>query len=1404
VTGPEAGEKGVDAAIDARYRQDLTLAEMGEPMQGRTLELGPASPALILAGIPNGRIFMRKETALAKPRQNEHPYPRFLLRKLPNALRDPILVHESWTQPGTMVALLDVKHEGRNFVAALHFKTNRDGAEITEIASFYPREAGKIMSAIQRTIAGQNGSLTYYHKEKTRGWLAISSGSNSPQLWFQRLGSVKGIPTDADVVKPEGGSRMMASPTPQGSLDFGATGSMGDKNQIGLNFDGLTNPPNTPTDNMRRAYEKATTEKARESIATSIAKAEGLKDPQKFIKAAIGGQGSFDFGTDASFETKQQLGFDFTGKPAQATPPEAKAPAAPAAAPATLTYDQFKKSYGDAFQAMNRYTPEEVGSGHYAEKMAELADAYPEHMAKLDAEQDGIPANVAPAAPASPAVGRFRPKTLVEFKRPITGPSGAKLAAYEWKYRLEDTVDKRGEDAAVRVSNWEESQTNDATGREVVHQFHVETPDGKSQVVSLETAIELLGYTTKNASGSTNVKSLASVVKTRARNQMELGPLEAELEAYEQWKKSYDQAYARVDMAKMPRMTSTYDGSTRTWKRGDYEDSRFGVWMRDPKPEDVTRIAQETATGWKEAEAMKVAGKSPSSTRDLQSKITDLKRRIKKADAKIEEITKQAAEAQPAVKAETPTDNLIEQAQAEFEAELPGRMQAAETKLRATSPNGFTMQDAVRALNPTEAGVIIPRMLEAGIIAKVSKDAPMMDQPGYDGYAWTNPNTEIIQPDRLAIQTLPGVTEATVRDELKKGQNNGNFGLVTASKVRLAFFTGDPKTIEDTILEEMGIRAPVTRDGNDIMLSVITNQSMAALMRTLRGSFNVLAAMNQQGQQAIRVLGVPRNNTTPEPNTPDFRLLPPEDKKEIVKAKAKAKTAEKAGITDFGSKLGGARKDQSIKTGESPRQKKTSDKPGWFNRYEVAETVAEMKPNTPLESFLARAQGIGASESEVGRFVIYDKRKTDWKGQNERATRQSFATREEAEAFIPIIEVSRNHRVRGEKVEGTGATPAELNAHMMAVKQERDMPGYLPYSIIQRAGERLADGSITQEQHDRIVAENTPLLEGFQPLAKPDVKEAQYRYGIWRDVTDRKRVQVVKQTFDTEQEAREFMVKNAADIIETKTSWREELIVKPENAVRKGAERRKGPATPEMFQEAFGFRGVEFGNWMRQAGDGKERQEVLNHAYDGLLDLAELVGIPPKAISLNGELGLAFGARGQGLSGAKAHYEPDYVVINLTKMSGAGSLAHEWIHALDHYFGRQDGRASSQWVKNNAGDMVLKPGGPEKSMVSHGFSRDSKVREEVRNAFVRLMDTVMTKAVEYVEDSNNAEKFVAASRKALEEHIQRMRKEYTRTPDERYEKRPQAGHRGPACRVRLHRGSPRQRPGSCHRVARYR
>jgi len=119
-----------------------------------------------------------------------------------------------------------------------------------------------------------------------------------------------------------------------------------------------------------------------------------------------------------------------------------------------------------------------------------------------------------------------------------------------------------------------------------------------------------------------------------------------------------------------------------------------------------------------------------------------------------------------------------------------------------------------------------------------------------------------------------------------------------------------------------------------------------------------------------------------------------------------------------------------------------------------------------------------------------------------------------------------------------------------------------------------------------------------------------------------------KEAFDYRNEHYDALVQAWEDL-KNKENVTERDVRGEENRPRAGQDYRKDKdATPEMFTEAFGFRGVEFGNWVSQGKNAKERQGMLNQAYDALHDLANIIGIPPQAVSLNGSLGLAFGSRG--------------------------------------------------------------------------------------------------------------------------------------------------------------------------------
>jgi hypothetical protein len=118
------------------------------------------------------------------------------------------------------------------------------------------------------------------------------------------------------------------------------------------------------------------------------------------------------------------------------------------------------------------------------------------------------------------------------------------------------------------------------------------------------------------------------------------------------------------------------------------------------------------------------------------------------------------------------------------------------------------------------------------------------------------------------------------------------------------------------------------------------------------------------------------------------------------------------------------------------------------------------------------------------------------------------------------------------------------------------------------------------------------------------------------------------------------------------------------------------------FVDVLGFRGIQFGNWVPQ----DERQRLLDLGWDAVHDLAGVMGIEPRAVSLGGTLAIALGARGKG--GAPAHYEPGQRIFNMGRMSGAGNVAHEWGHALDHWAGTVGWTGSSAEIRGATGYRV--------------------------------------------------------------------------------------------------------------------
>lgn len=259
-------------------------------------------------------------------------------------------------------------------------------------------------------------------------------------------------------------------------------------------------------------------------------------------------------------------------------------------------------------------------------------------------------------------------------------------------------------------------------------------------------------------------------------------------------------------------------------------------------------------------------------------------------------------------------------------------------------------------------------------------------------------------------------------------------------------------------------------------------------------------------------------------------------------------------------------------------------------------------------------------------------------------------------------------------------------AHLMACKTEDDLVHRLHRTVSQEM-DIYTRRAIAKNRRDPLYLMMNDLGKGRQlvsegfpekiPAWRKGVKVQEFK-GKFLLVKSKK---VLSRDFDSSEEALEWLKENNnRKKSETSTGK------KPERPHLDDLER--GGLEPVLdgrdvdeneFIETFGFRGIEFGNWL----PNDERQQVLNFSYEALADLAMVLDVPLKAVALHGTNAIAFGARGGG--SASAHYESDRKVTNMSRLRGAGTLAHEYSHAIDHFVGTLTGVRMVDTVPSGSG-----------------------------------------------------------------------------------------------------------------------
>ena len=380
-------------------------------------------------------------------------------------------------------------------------------------------------------------------------------------------------------------------------------------------------------------------------------------------------------------------------------------------------------------------------------------------------------------------------------------------------------------------------------------------------------------------------------------------------------------------------------------------------------------------------------------------------------------------------------------------------------------------------------------------------------------------------------------------------------------------------------------------------------------------------------------------------------------------------------IEDFGQKIGGARKDYYTEAREAAAQ------------YLTAANVEALKNCASLGALvklphLATLTKNGAISAEAARAVLVLYRTIDRKpSRTWRATRWAEQT---APTLAKIADL-----LQGGEVSAEVAQCAEFEVLTAAGWPANDF-NFSVYSCDRVTASSFAAcyervGILRIIRGSRVVARVATAAEAVEKINDfckgdsarradgPRLEAHKNRAGVWYIHPVGKKeiaIRTLDGVTDTNDVRRVMREERAELIARYKVLQSVPALRRDWNRPRVGEDWRKGEnITPEHFAQALPFRGVEFGNWVTQA----ERASLLNAAFDGFHDLAQLFGLSAEDMALHGSLAFAFASRGK--SGAMAHYEPLRQVINLTKKNGAGCMAHEWFHALDNWAQYSAGRA---------------------------------------------------------------------------------------------------------------------------------
>lgn len=300
-------------------------------------------------------------------------------------------------------------------------------------------------------------------------------------------------------------------------------------------------------------------------------------------------------------------------------------------------YEELSKSYDDA-----------IASGVvFTEMMSskQLIKEFDDYINKLKADKKNKlegGGSFSDSSKVMSASSRFRPYETIAFDPPLIGKNGNKLVSYSWAWTPTSSTSREGDEVMKRISDWSQAQISADTGRDIVHQYTIETVDDGSKTVSSESVPILLGYT--NRAELKNFPNLATASKTLARQKMQLAIMEAQEKEYLELKEKFEKS-EKPEIKEIDEPVS-FVGVQEDWKEGKHKVFQMGdVWVRQDNqygstyksyiPIEKPKIGtiEMLESSWVQNRIKENGGKYPNG-------IYDLRQRVKRQERKVGEILK--------------------------------------------------------------------------------------------------------------------------------------------------------------------------------------------------------------------------------------------------------------------------------------------------------------------------------------------------------------------------------------------------------------------------------------------------------------------------------------------------------------------------------------------------------------------------------------------------------------------------------------------------------------------------------------------------------------------------------------------------------------------------------------------